>query len=378
MQHQSTATAIKKSISPDNGNKFACLIGHLLTTWMTKDYKRAQSNCYEQHVNDNGWRTHYWQLKCSIHDFVFTTCVPLAAGKVSQRLVNMRHTTRAAIEYLSHSQNARISDLIPCPWIFSFKNGLYFGDSCTFLSWASTEITDKHVAINYFHVNFDVSWTHPSLNPIDIPTPNLDSLFEAGDLEWIYAFMGRLLWPVNQRDRWERCIYLEGAAKSNTFQFIDLLQWLVPSHYRGVINSCATVFSLSTEKIFYSISDGQPGWLDRGTVLSMICGESATVHRKFRSSVFVDRWPRRLCLLQSQLVICEETRSTRTLQHKEHFMSRYCFRISFNTDSQPIELQDAIKTEVGALVAKITRCYQQKLEQFGTGASRAINMETVK
>jgi hypothetical protein len=73
------------------------------------------------------------------------------------------------------------------------------------------------VSCKYFDLDFDphddiVDWW-------DIPTPNMQRVLEYQRLEddvskWIYVFMGRLCFDVNEIDGWQVIPFLKGIARS--------------------------------------------------------------------------------------------------------------------------------------------------------------------
>jgi len=174
----------------------------------------------------------------------------------------------------------------------------------------------------YHPVLFEVQLAHQE-DPWDIPTPHFDSIFEAQDLDkqdaplfdaegellmdpdypeyqrlpppkervmtWIYALMGRHLFPMGLREHWEIMTMIVGVAGSGKSTLLQFLRSVYPVDRVGTIgNVMERVFGLQNLLDKWMIIAPElrsNSSLDQATWQSMISGESVMVPRKNQTAV---------------------------------------------------------------------------------------------
>ncbi|PNH00284.1 hypothetical protein TSOC_013919 [Tetrabaena socialis] len=133
-------------------------------------------------------------------------------------LTQSKGNAACAADYLASCQDVQFPTLIKNRNIFSFKNGLYDTRKDKFYPYESRGIPPEHVACKYFDLTFDDA----SVSLEDwygIPTPHMQSILDFQEFEpevcrWMYIVIGRLMYNLNDMDRWQVIPYLKGQASS--------------------------------------------------------------------------------------------------------------------------------------------------------------------
>jgi hypothetical protein len=198
-------------------NRFQQLLLYLLNSLKHKGYRKFGTDCYGQLYTPQGHDTHAWTLSCTIKDFIYTMTRKETNFDQWLNLTQSRGNVSSAIDYLSSCVDVQFPVLVKNRNVFSFKNGLYDARADVFYGYSQESTLSKDlVACKYFDQDFNAGeyddW-------YDIETPNLQSImdfqeFDEGVSRWMYVMLGRLLYDLNDMDRWQVIPYLKGQASS--------------------------------------------------------------------------------------------------------------------------------------------------------------------
>jgi hypothetical protein len=202
---------------------YQSLLLYLLDAAMEKRYRKSGGWLYEP-VYVDGRNTHAWRPVREIKDFVFSLLPKETAwGQwVNATAAGLKNISQA-IDYLTDCHDYQLPELRKKRGVYSFRNGVYvcgedrfyaFADAAT--ATGAAALSEDVVACKYFDQEFDdyagVDWR-------DIPTPHLQSIaeyqgFDADVCRWMYVMLGRLLYPINERDGWQVIPFFKGQAGS--------------------------------------------------------------------------------------------------------------------------------------------------------------------
>lgn len=192
---------------------FQNLLLYLLDAAMEKKYRKSNGWLYEPIVVD-GQDMHSWQAVCEIKDFVYSllrkeTCW----DQWKNATQNMKNVT-SAIEYLTNCHDHQLPTLVRQRGVYSFPNGVYIAEDDHFHEFksAAKPLSDSVVSCKFIEKPFEPrdAWR-------DVPTPYLDSIMAYQEWppevrEWLYALLGRMLYPLNKFDSWQVIPFFKGLA----------------------------------------------------------------------------------------------------------------------------------------------------------------------
>ena len=192
------------------------LLLFLLDGAMEKRYRKSNGWMYEP-VFVDGKNTHAWRPVQEIKDFVYgllhkETCWEQWCNATAAGMKNIS----SAIEYLTNCQDYQLPELYKQRGVYSFRNGVYMARHDSFVRFDHDRpLSDDVVACKFIDadfVDYGGDWR-------DIPTPHLQSImdyqqFEPGVCQWLYVFLGRLLYPLNELDSWQVIPFFKGQASS--------------------------------------------------------------------------------------------------------------------------------------------------------------------
>jgi energy-coupling factor transporter ATP-binding protein EcfA2 len=147
--------------------------------------------------------------------------------------------------------------------------------------------------------DMDFTWCGGTVHYMEIPTPTMDKIFETQGLHnkdapdtppekelmrWLYALIGRMLFPVGAHDNWEIMLLLLGQAGTGKSTILKLLQMIFEQTDVGIMsNRGEEIFGLETLADTYMciIFEIRRNWnIDQAVWQSMVSGESVSIPRK--------------------------------------------------------------------------------------------------
>eukprot|EP00798_Chlamydomonas_sp_ICE-L_P009293 gene9293-biopygen9180 len=175
--------------------------------------------CYAVRYTDDNLCTYAWRRVCTIKEFVYQNTQKELNFDMWLNLTSVRTNINAVVDHLTCCRDVQFPDLVRDRHVFSFKGGVYFAPTDTYVPYEKmSERGDDVVASKYFDLDFpcDEEETDEDWQP---PTPYLQSILDFQKMSpdvswWMYVFIGRLIYEVGELDEWQVLPYLKGAAST--------------------------------------------------------------------------------------------------------------------------------------------------------------------
>ncbi len=245
----------------ETNSPFQNLLLYLLDSIYVTGLQRYNDALYEK-IFYNGYFTHAWKEKMSIRKFIYEKTEFCQDYRQWHNLTSNTGNIKNATEFLENCKDPRISDLKKDRHVFAFRNGIYnckekIEDLYTdhFYEYGADltrSLNIDIVACKFFNCNFN------NFDEIDdwynVPTPFFQSILEYQEFSeevcrWIYVFIGRLMFDLNELDNWQVALFLEGIAGSGKSTITKIVKKFYETCDVGVLsNNIEKTFGLSSLK----------------------------------------------------------------------------------------------------------------------------------
>ena len=264
----------------------------LLTT-----HTRFERDCYEQVFTSEGHNTHAWVKLCSTVEFVYKMTRKETNFDMWCKLTNKSCSATSVADFLTSCSDVQFPTLVKDRHIFSFRNGIYNARKDKFYRYSDGGIPSEIVSCKYFDLEFDDRVDISDDDWKSIKTPFFQSIldfqrFEPDVCNWMYILIGRLLYKLNDLDRWQVIPYLKGQASSGKS---TILARVCGNFYDctdvGVLsNNVETKFGLSAivnKHMFIAPEIKSDLKLEQAEFQSMVSGESMSISVKHQTATSV-------------------------------------------------------------------------------------------
>ena len=208
----------------------------------------------------------------------------------------------------------------------------------------------------------------PMLPLSDIATPHFDSIFTPQNWEpvmvhWLFVFIGRLFYDVNDKDQWQVIPFLKGIAGTGKSTVIKVIQQLYNSRDVGVMsNNMEKQFGASTifDKKLFIIPEMKGDFsLDVAVFQSMVTGEEVSLAVKHESPR-VGKWTVPGIMAGNE---------SPNWQDKSGSISRRVVVFDFPNKvpletSNPNLLYDIVNSELPAIIRRAAMSYRWAVDQY--------------
>ncbi len=278
---------------------------YILGSLFRHRYRRFEGRVFEQ-IFLNGNPTHAWKDKCDIKAVVRSFCAK--ESNFDMWKIMMDGVFENVVKYLTECQDIEFPDLKIKRRVWSFNDGIYDATDDKFWFYGSPmdetivscKIIEKDFAPAYFRnlVNGVANPGGERLAYEDLDTPFFDSIFAPQNwdpimIKWMFVWIGRLFYEVNEKDSWQVIPFLKGVAGTGKSTVIKIVQLLYAAKDVGVIsNNIEQKFGLATifNKTIFIIPELKGNFsIDQGDLQSMITGEDVSVAVK-HGDPCVGRW----------------------------------------------------------------------------------------
>ena len=289
-------------IAEEENTSFQNLVLYLLTMAFHKKYRKLGDQCWEQIRTSENVPTHAWQVVCTIKDFILESTNKELQFHQWKNLTSSKGTIREANEYLISSKDPEFPELVLDRHVFSFSNGIYNTEDDMFYPFDTKPLPSTVVACNYFDMEFDFhSDLQGTLQTGDwywIDTPNFQMLldhqeFSEEESRWIYAFLGRVLYEVNEIDGWQVIPFFKGKAGTGKSTILQCVEKLFPTELVGIMsNNMEKKFGLSAlvdSLLFLAYEVKNDFSLDQAEFQCITSGEPMMISKKHQTAM-KKRW----------------------------------------------------------------------------------------
>ena len=188
--------------------------------------------------------------------------------------------------------------------------------------------------------------------------------FDEDTKDWIYAFLGRMLYPCDFWERWQVCFFIEGAAQTGKSSIIQLVQSFYKSKDVSILSSnIETGFGLG---VLYGrcacfCPEFKKGFkLEVSELLQIISAETLSAAKKFKNPIEA-KWDQHILMVGNELegVITDIQNSL--LRRLIVIEMPNTVINDFNS-----HLIDDDKNNIHILLTKCNLAYLEKVALFGT------------
>jgi len=290
----------------EDASPYQALLIYLLQRAYELGYRRYKDQCCTEIRNTRAWKP----VK-EIKDFVYDETQKEDNIDMWKNLTNRGNMAHDVIRHLSNCKDIQFSEIKKDRHVWSFANGLLDARPipenrdlktgaphftfCEYTSREFHELDPELVSCKYFDLPFDPC--HDIEDWYNIATPNFQKVldyqrFDESVCRWLYVFMGRLCYDVNEMDGWQIIPFLKGIAQSGKSTLITKVarKFYECEDVSTLSNNIEKKFGLSSiYKGFMFISPEIKGdlQLEQAEFQSLVSGEDVSVARKCESAISI-------------------------------------------------------------------------------------------
>lgn len=278
---------------------------HKVLIFMLQECKRENlrkmgPDMYAQIQTESGHLTHAWRRLCSIRRFVYERVdkeTRFEQWYILSKNANM--VTRLA-QWLEEGQEQELETLVPNRYYISFLNGVYDVKRDRFMPYGDPRLTHEVVSCRYIEKRMDENLFSNQLmtKPALIPTPVFEGILVDQGLSrmvivWILVMVGRMLYDLNDRDSWQKILFIQGKAGTGKSTIANLVRSIYEPGNVGILNSnCEAQWALSGiyDKFLWICMEVKRNFrLDTASLQSIVTGEATVINKKY-SDPFTQDW----------------------------------------------------------------------------------------
>jgi hypothetical protein len=362
------------------------LILRVLEQAFNLNLRKYQGYLYRQVMTDapdgvGKYHTHAWEMYSEILPFVYKCVDKHKDWETWCDLTSSRTNAVQVKDYILNSNDFELRTLEPKRHLFSFTNGVYNALMDEMYTYEEG-IPSSYVSAKFFDVPMPLDYKDVD-DFRDIPTPALDAILEHQQLsnerhvpssfahdedydgysvrDWIYVFMGRMIYEVGKHDTWQALMFLKGKAGTGKSTLGKVLSNIYDAVDVGVLgNNMEKQFGLSAivEKLMYICYEVKKDFaLDQGQMQSMISGEPISISSKFQTAQSLS-WKSHGFFMGNEFP---------SWTNNSGSIGRRIVTVLFDqmvTNSNP-KLFEELQDEMGNILVKINRAYRQCAAMYG-------------
>ena len=221
--------------------------------------RRKGTLVYIPVINTNGQFCYSFTEMCSVEEFVCKITGPDVRHDMWLLATSKQSNDTYLVRRLCESNNAMFPEIKADRHIFAFRNAIYDAMSDRLHYYDDGKLSSNVVACNYIdkvvdRAALDEMGGASACTPGDLQrlTPVFESLmeyqeFSPGVRRWKMAYMGKMLYDLNEMDRWQITLFLYGVAGTgkSTWCYIAS-QFYDPEDVGLMTGSMERTFGLAT------------------------------------------------------------------------------------------------------------------------------------
>ena len=282
----------KMDLMEEGTNEFQRYLLYLLNTLQHRGYRRYGLDCYQELFTPEGYRTYAWAPVYPIKDFVYHASRKETNWNQWLNMTHAKGNAASAADYLACCRDVQFPVLVKDRNLYAFRNGVYDTREDAFYAYELGGIPSDTVACKFFDLIFPAD--DDPADWYDIETPHLQGIldyqqFPEDVCRWMYIMIGRLLYEVNDLDRWQVIPYLKGQASSGKSTI--LLRVCANLYDRsdvGILsNNIEKKFGLaafSDKYIFVAPEIKSDLQMEQAEFQSMVSGEDMSISVKYQTA----------------------------------------------------------------------------------------------
>ena len=362
----------------EDTNDYQKVIMFALEELYNRGFKRYRDYVCRQVRTPQNCPTRAWEKVDKIENYVETMFSRISNFPMWQKFAKNGAMRKSLIEHLQCCHDSQFPELKKNRHVFSFKNGLYYcsdpdyNKEPKFYLYGSNEfkqLSPTIVSAKYFDMDFP---TGDYGNWYDIQTPTLDRIldyqgFPRDVKECIMYFIGRMLYNVNEKEKWQVIMFLKGMASTGKGMICQLATYFYEDEDVGTLSDTPEKqFGLSAiydKFCFIGPEITSKFGLGQADFQSLVSGENVSVGRKFKTAES-KRWEVPGILAGNEPPGYHDNSGS---------VQRRLVTIPFPKQVRPehvdTELPDKLKAEVPAILRKVNEAY---LEAIGKNIKGGI------
>jgi Family of unknown function (DUF5906)/D5 N terminal like len=320
-----------------------------------------------------GHDTHAWEVVSTIEEYVRN--IDRTFQRDMWKIMADKGTVDNVVKLLANTPDYQLPVLVKDRHVFSFKNGVYSAkDGQTpdgkyydrFYKYGQA-IPGHLVSSKYFDTELDDHYDTEDW--YDIPTPNLESIFEYQEFPMdvrriFYAFIGRLLYELNELDEWQCIAFLKGSAGSGKSTILNkICKYFYEDEDVGVMsNNMEKTFGLGSfyQKLMFIAPEIKSDTrIDQAEFQSLVSGEPMQLAIKHQMARSVE-WKVPGILASNQNLPFEDSQGSIGRR-----VVMFEFIKTVDAKSSDMKLADKLKAEIGNIMVKCNRAYLQLRNKHG-------------
>lgn len=271
-------------------------------------------------------------------------------------------------KYLRDTYDSSLKWVTRDPMWYSYRNGLYNIKTNEFVAYGSADSSALHqvCSANFVDTDFLPAWTSMPVEDLDVP--GYDEIIQCQGYSpemrmWLDTFFGRLFFPINAMDKWEKLMIITGWAATGKSTIAKAIAHLIGEVNVGYIASnCEEQWALASvySKSIWMCLELKAGFrLPTGVMQSMVSGETVVINEKFKTA-FALVWSLQGLLVGNELPTAWSTDVAGALARRV---------LPFPFEVAPAHQDSSIATRLmqnmGKMLVRITRQYNETVSVHG-------------
>ena len=270
----------------------------------------------------------------------------------------VRDMIKPASQHLERVADPQFPNLVKDRHIFSFQNGIYYAHEDRFVKYEDILNSSEIISAKYFPVTFPEE-TYPE-------TPHLDCILKYQELpeeviEWIYVFIGRMIYNLDEKDSWQCLMYFVGQAGTGKSTIISIIKELYDDEDVGVMsNNIQKQFGLAdlVDKTIYIAPEIKRDFsIDQSEFQSIVSGDKVNVAVKHSASRSIN-WV--IPGMMAGNEVPDFIDNSGSIQRRI-----VTVRFDKKVSEGDLKLIHKLRGEMGNIIAKCNRMYLKTAEQHG-------------
>lgn len=285
--------------SRDEGNNdYQTCIIYALETLKNSGFKR-----YKGWVCEQIDITRAWKKYMTVEDYIETIFQKELNYEMWRKFTKSGTTRKNLVEHLKCCVDPMFPELQKNRHVFSFKDGIFVAkddsvdewwkfypyDSQEFKKLPANLVSAKYFDMNFGSTDFD-DWRN-------IETPALDTIlnyqkFDDDVKRWMYIFIGRMVFDVNEMDKWQVVPFHKGMASTGKGKLCEICAHFYEGEDVGQLSDLPEKsFGLSAifnKFMFVAPEITERFGLGQAEFQSMVSGELVSVAQKFKTAQAIE------------------------------------------------------------------------------------------
>ena len=361
---------------PDELSKYQVLLGRLICKLYEENLRRYGDDCCKQVITKDKYHTKAWVTHMPIKEFVYD-CAKRHYSPIWRLLTEKPSHAKDSVNYLTLCKDINFPEIVKNRNVWSFSNGLFCGkqldistgkfgtkfypyDSSTFSSIDPTVVSSKFFDLPFDSYDDTDDWR-------DIPTPAFQSIMDYQEFpndvsDIMYVMGGKLLYEVNDIERWQCIPFMKGIAGSGKSTIIKAFSKFYETlDVKTLSNNIERKFGLSSivdGLMFIAPEVKGDLCLEQAEFQSIVSGESVSIACKFEKAKSVT-W-KNPGMLAGNEVPSYKDNSGSVLRR----ILTFNFTKMVDAKDKDTRLDDKIDAEIPALLLKCSRAYLDFAQKY--------------